>query len=155
MKTKFGSATIHPQGYYKIRSRKEGNRDKTLHRLVWEDFYGCKVPEGFVIHHKDGNKLNNCILNLQLMRKSEHDRFHNCGTIQELSHCLNESKAKSTTGYFRVTTKPDPTCTQGFVWRYQYYENGKRRAIASVSLERLKNKVLARGLHWEKLEATT
>ena len=152
MKTKFGSVTIHPQGYYKIRSRKEGNRDKLLHRLMWEDFYGCEVPEGFVVHHKDGDKLNNCILNLQLMRKSEHDKLHNCGSAHELSHCKNASKAMNTIGYFRVSKKPDPTCKQGFMFQYQYYEGKRRRNISSVSLERLKNKVLAKGLEWEEFE---
>ena len=64
--TKFGNAKINCRGYLAITSRKEGNNAKKLHRLMWEDFYG-EIPEGYVIHHKNGNKLDNCILNLQLM----------------------------------------------------------------------------------------
>ena len=36
--TKFGKATIL-NGYYRITSTKEGNNNKSLHRLIFEDFY--------------------------------------------------------------------------------------------------------------------
>ncbi len=74
--TKYGTATID-NGYYRIKTRKEKNHNKFLHHLIWEDFYGCKVPDGYDIHHKNGNKLDNCILNLQLMRHSKHTKLHN------------------------------------------------------------------------------
>lgn len=77
--TKFGNAKLYSDGYYMITSGKEGNHCKKLHRLIWEDFYGCKVPEGYIIHHKNGNKTDNCILNLQLMRKGKHNSLHVCG----------------------------------------------------------------------------
>lgn len=46
-----------------------------LHRRVWMDAYGAP-PEGCVIHHKDGNKLNNELSNLQVMPWDEHTRHH-------------------------------------------------------------------------------
>lgn len=73
--TKFGTAKISNNGYWKITSCKEGNHGKLWHRLIWEDFYGTEVPEGYHIHHKNG-KLDNCILNLQLMHKSAHMSLH-------------------------------------------------------------------------------
>lgn len=57
--TKFGIATLDDNGYYWITSRKEGNHLKFLHRLIWEDFYGFKIPKGFHIHHKNGIKTDN------------------------------------------------------------------------------------------------
>ena len=78
IKTKFGTAILIKQGYYRISSRKEGNRGKMLHRLIFEDFYGY-IPENYVVHHKDGNKTNNCILNLQLMEINKHNSYHNKG----------------------------------------------------------------------------
>lgn len=75
LKTKFGNAKIE-KGYYKITSRKEGNKGKLLHRLIWEDFYGKSIPNGYSIHHKDGNPLNNEIWNLQCCENSKHMRFH-------------------------------------------------------------------------------
>ena len=78
MKTKFGNAEVWGNGYYYITSSAEGNFKQLLHRLVFEDFYGT-IPKGCVIHHKDGNKTNNCIMNLQLLTESEHHRQHSTG----------------------------------------------------------------------------
>jgi HNH endonuclease len=46
-----------------------------LHRDVWEYHYG-KIPEGYQIHHKDGDKLNNEIENLECIEHSEHVKKH-------------------------------------------------------------------------------
>lgn len=35
---------------------------------------------------------------------------------------------------------------------YGYYENGKRRYLSSVNLDKLKEKVLAKGLLWLELD---
>jgi len=78
--TKWGNAKInHNLGYYQISSQKEGNYGKYLHRLIFEKFYGNEIPKGFIIHHKNGDKTDNCILNLQLMKLSEHMRMHHTG----------------------------------------------------------------------------
>ena len=74
--TKFGTAKISKNAYYRIISEKEGNYSKYLHRLIWEDFYGCEVPKGYVIHHRNHIKTDNCILNLQLMKNSDHNKLH-------------------------------------------------------------------------------
>ena len=46
-----------------------------MHRYVWE-FYNCKIPKGYHVHHIDGNKANNDISNLRLMKGSEHWELH-------------------------------------------------------------------------------
>lgn len=61
------------------------------------------------------------------------------------------SKSTSTTGYYRVYKQKDSTCKQGFIWKYQYTENGNKKTISRVSFSNLKKEVLKRGLHWEKL----
>lgn len=78
--TPFGTAKINNKlGYYQIIDNDKGNYGEYLHRLLFEQFYRMEIPKGFIIHHKDGNKTNNCILNLQLMSLSEHMRIHNTG----------------------------------------------------------------------------
>lgn len=47
-----------------------------IHRVIWEQAHGMKIPDGCVIHHVDGNGNNNDLSNLQLMTKSEHSLLH-------------------------------------------------------------------------------
>ena len=73
MKTKWGNAKIRNDGYYYITTKE--NNGKLLHRLIYEDEFG-PIPQGFVVHHLDGNKQNNEINNLVLLSISEHHSMH-------------------------------------------------------------------------------
>ena len=77
--TPFGRAIINKLGYYQITSTGEGNNGKLLHRLIYENFWSVSLPKEIVIHHKDENKLNNCINNLEAMTREEHQSLHNIG----------------------------------------------------------------------------
>ena len=46
------------------------------HRLIMEQHIGRYLTEEEVVHHKDRNKVNNDISNLQLMTIGEHTRLH-------------------------------------------------------------------------------
>lgn len=49
----------------------------SLHRNVWQYYHGA-IPKGnYLIHHKDWDKSNNSISNLQLLTKTEHGKIHN------------------------------------------------------------------------------
>ena len=129
--TEFGRAKIDNKGYYRITSRKEGNHNKLLHRLFFEKFHGS-IPEGYIIHHKDGDKCNNCILNLELMSVRYHQNIHNMGN--DILH-RNISLARNNSGYRNVGIS--------------------KRSIYCVSIEGLREKVLAKGLIWEQFEEAT
>ena len=149
--TKYGTARINKEGYYWITSRKEGNNGKRLHRLIWEDFYNTEVPKGYVIHHRNFNKLDNCILNLQLMKKGEHTKLHHIDKNVSGNTKMKISESNNTSGYYRVDKHKDKKLKQGFTWRYQYNDNGKKKEIVSVSIDKLEKKVKAKGLKWKKL----
>lgn len=51
------------------------HKGRRLHRTVWE-YYNGIIPKGYHVHHKDGNKTNNDIANLELLTKSEHIGYH-------------------------------------------------------------------------------
>ena len=94
IKTKFGTACVDGNGYLRISSSKEGNHSKSLHRLVFEDFYQIKLPPNIVIHHEDGNKLNNEIWNLVPMTNEEHSAMHHTGVVFTEERCKKISEAK-------------------------------------------------------------
>lgn len=50
-------------------------KGKRLHRAVWEYHYG-KIPNGYHIHHKDEDRTNNDISNLELVFGSDHLSSH-------------------------------------------------------------------------------
>ena len=93
--TKFGSAYVDPQGYLRISSIKEGNHNKLVHRLVFEDFYKIKLPSNIIIHHLDGNKQNNEIWNLIPLTNEEHSRLHHTGVKFTEERCKKISEAKT------------------------------------------------------------
>lgn len=66
----------------KQRGRGEGKTYRKLngkheHRVVAERMLGRELKPGEVVHHKDGNKLNNLESNLEVLDgQSEHARLH-------------------------------------------------------------------------------
>lgn len=152
--TKYGRA-YHDKGYYIIRDKTSKYNNQPLHKVIYEEYYHCTILKGNQIHHLDGNKSNNKIDNLKLMTKSEHTILHNKQkgfAIPErtLNHNVNISKSQNNTGYFRVS-KSKANNKQGFVYKYQYYEDGIQKSINSIKIRKLERKVKRKGLPWKKL----
>ena len=177
--TKFGTASLDG-GYWRIYTAKEGNRGKRLHRLIYEDFHKCTLLPNAFIHHKDGNRSNNRIDNLELISPSEHSTLHQTGNTyclgrklsdgtkkkigdahrgeknhmwnkhHSMGHMRRVSRTMGSTGFFRLSKDKNKECAQGFAWNYQYYtEEGEHKKIRSVSLIKVKQKVLDKGLDWK------
>lgn len=80
-----GTRRILPNGYVIIfdpsHPAATKSRGEVLeHRKVWYDAHG-PIPKGYVIHHKDDNKSNNRLRNLQCLTKTEHMKLH------QTTHC--------------------------------------------------------------------
>ena len=66
---------------------------------------------------------------------------------------IKMSRAQNTTGFFRVYKRKNPAYKQGFTYAYKYYgDDKKQHSITSVSLEKLEQKVKAKGLEWFKFD---
>jgi len=64
-----GERYITEQGYYCIDNKLE-------HRTVMEKKIGRALKSNEVAHHKNGNKLDNRTINLELMTSSKHMSIH-------------------------------------------------------------------------------
>lgn len=72
--------------YYKRGGRKLGSHGYAMiltregyeleHRLLMEQHLGRKLYEWEDVHHKDENKLNNSLDNLEVMPRGEHMSYH-------------------------------------------------------------------------------
>ena len=65
-----------------------------MHRYVWE-FYNGEIPSGYVIHHKDENKHNNAIENLECLPNREHSTMHGRKLSPERLQKNREALAKA------------------------------------------------------------
>ncbi len=55
--------------------RYQHTRTRYTHRVVWEEANG-PIPEDYHIHHKDGDRANNDLSNLELLSDTEHGHLH-------------------------------------------------------------------------------
>ena len=112
------------------------NLSKTiyLHRYVWEEVNG-PIPEGMLIHHVDGDKLNNEIENLELVSHKDHRRIH--------AGWLRDDKG--------WTHKPCPVC--GMRPLSEFYKQGKGYQSKCKPCMTLVNEEYARN-NAEKIRAT-
>jgi hypothetical protein len=71
----FDGVKYYRCGHYFSSQQKHVRGSRRLHRKVWEYFNGA-IPKGFHIHHKDHNRANNQIENLELLDAKTHLSNH-------------------------------------------------------------------------------
>jgi hypothetical protein len=65
-------------GYLQVGCYHEGRYHwELVHRLVYEGITGEPIPEGLVINHKDGNRKNNKISNLEVVTHKQNAEHRN------------------------------------------------------------------------------
>ena len=66
------------KGYLRFRDSR-----KLVHRWVMEKHLNRRLERGEIVHHKDGNRQNNDLENLQLLTAKEHYKIHVVPRLQE------------------------------------------------------------------------
>lgn len=77
-KRKYGNGYITKQGYHLLF---DGEKYVPAHRMAFPD-----LPKDHVVHHIDGNKLNNRLSNLVPLTKQAHRELH--GQLERMSYAL-------------------------------------------------------------------
>ncbi|SFV61158.1 hypothetical protein MNB_SUP05-5-919 [hydrothermal vent metagenome] len=92
-----------------------------MHREVWEHNNG-KIPTGYHIHHKDKNKSNNDISNLELVEGKKHLSEHG-------KEWHKNNKEKSTQHIKEIVQKAKKwhKSKDGREWHKKHYENVKHK----------------------------
>lgn len=126
---KFG--TVVPAGYI------EGffkNKKTSLHVLVWQ-WHNGEIPEGYIVDHKDRNKLNCKIDNLRLATASQNQA--NRGVNYNSTTGIKGLQVTTQRGYTYYVAK---ITANGKRLRktFKYTEEGKELAIAWLQEQRQK-----------------
>ena len=89
-----------PEGYLAVDIQQDQVRHRFyLHRMLWEAFRG-PIPSGLEINHRDGDRSNNHLDNLELVTRSA-NMLH---CFQELSPSLNRIRG---TEHHKAKLTPD------------------------------------------------
>tara|TARA_Y100000310_G_scaffold322887_1_gene382513 strand:+ start:210 stop:698 length:489 start_codon:yes stop_codon:yes gene_type:complete len=69
-----GSGHLNKRGY---RIFSISDVRKKEHRMIMESHLGRELESHEIVHHKDGNNLNNSLDNLEVMSIGDHSKIHN------------------------------------------------------------------------------
>lgn len=100
---------------------------KRLHRYVWEYFKG-DIPTGHHVHHKDGDKSNNHIENLVLVKHSKHVRLHG------ILNSIDDEWIEWARNNLHVNARPAASewhgSEEGKEWHREHYQKMKHKLHA-------------------------
>ena len=117
-------------GYARVKVKEHPAKDKRgyvlLHRLVMEDYLGRYLKDDEFIHHKDGDKLNNDLSNLELVYPEKHAKEHYISRdIDKKTGQFVCSEPKFNEIMFRLYDK-DRNCTKEYTLSKLIYTKFKR-----------------------------
>lgn len=112
------------------------------HVWVWNNIHG-KVPKGYHIHHKDEDKSNNQIDNLELIERSRHMSIH-------MQDPIKRQRAKEMADKYRHLTKAWHASPEGLAWHKLHGIKGwKNRKELEITCKICNEKCLTKSYNQE------
>ena len=108
LRNKKGGGWLESNGYKRVVIK---GRRTSIHRLVVEEKIGRQLTKYEQVHHRNGDKLDNRIENLEIVKISDHLRLHKtkypilgdfekeCGSCHKIKFLKDYHKRKSLLGY--------------------------------------------------------
>ena len=101
-----------------------------LHRLIYEEAHG-KVPRGHEVHHKNGNKTDNRLENLEMLSSVEHGR----NTFASMTDEWKEQSKRN----LRECAQPKASewhgSKEGLKWHKKHYHESLAKSHEIVDLK--------------------
>ena len=97
----------------------DGHRDapeRLLHRRIWADAHG-PIPEGYAVHHKNGDWTDNSLENLELLEAGEHQRIHQ---LERMAEPEFRRKALDALGRAQVEAAKWHSSDEGREWHKEH-----------------------------------
>lgn len=76
----------------------------SYHRLVMEQALGRRLPHGAIVHHKNGDRTDNRVENLEIMSRGKHARLHSTGrqhTPESIRRMSETAKRNNKVAHFK------------------------------------------------------
>lgn len=112
--------------YKKVKLADGTTRDE--HRLVMEAHLGRRLERNEVIHHKDGDKSNNALTNLELMSYRDHNLLHGWEKVQHKNQVGSEPP-------YRGSAAPNSKLTEDIVRQFKLDFKDSRKGLRKKARE--------------------
>lgn len=114
-------------GYFLCSTKTDIGKRERLHCFVYRRTHGmAEIPDGYAVHHKDGNKSNNEPENLDLLSKSEHASHHASLWDDKKRDAMRQNLLENAMPKATAWHKTD--C--GREWHKQHFEAVKDKLLA-------------------------
>lgn len=88
---RYVGSSANKGGYLLVNSTNKKYKHKGVHQYIWMIANQADIPEGYDVHHIDGNPLNNSIYNLELVEHTLHMVEHKQNISEETKKKISES----------------------------------------------------------------